>query len=138
MLRRNWLKIKLVLSTLIALFYATAYAQFINISVQQAKKMIDAKDYGLILDVRTKEEFVGDLGHIEGAVLIPVQELNGRVAEIEKYKDKKVLVVCHSGVRSRKASDFLTQKGFGNIYNVVDGMLGWNSQKYPVRTKEKD
>ncbi len=135
MIKRNWLKIKLLVLTFVAIFYTVASAQFVNISVQQAKKMIDSKDYDLILDVRTKEEFVGELGHIEGAVLIPVQELNDRTSEIENYKDKKALVICHSGVRSRKASDILTQKGFGKIYNVVDGMLGWNLQKYPVTRK---
>lgn len=129
------LRIKFILPVFIFVLYTAAPAQPVNISVQQAKKMIDSKDFGLILDVRTKEEFVGELGHIEGAVLLPVQELNDRIAEIEKYKDKKVLVICHSGVRSRKASDLLTQKGFGSVYNVVDGMLGWNSQKYPVARK---
>lgn len=135
MIKRNWLKIKIILSAFIALFYATAYAQFANISVQQAKKMIDANDYGLILDVRTTEEFTGELGHIEGAVLIPVQELKNRIKEIEKYKDKKILIVCHSGVRSRKAGDILAQNGFSKVYNVVEGMMGWNSQKYPVTRK---
>ncbi len=95
--------------------------------------MIDSKDYGLILDVRTMEEYTGELGHIDGAVLIPVHELKDRIGEIEKYKDKKVIVVCHSGVRSRKASDILLQKGFKTVYNIADGMVGWDSQKYPVK-----
>ena len=108
-------------------------AEPVKISVQQAKKMIDAKDYGLVLDVRTDEEFAGELGHIEGAKLIPVQELKERVGEIEKYKDKKVIVICHSGNRSTKASNFLSQKGFSQVFNIVDGMAGWDDQKYPVK-----
>jgi rhodanese-related sulfurtransferase len=133
MLKRNWLKIKIILSAFVALFYAAAYAEFASISVQQAKKMIDAKDYGLILDVRTQKEFTGELGHIEGAVLMPVQELKERIGEIEKYKDKNILVICRSGVRSRKAGDILTRNGSSKVFNIVDGMMGWNAQKYPVK-----
>ena len=133
MIRKNLLRIKYILSIVIVSTYAIASAQTINIPAQEAKKMIDSKDYGLVLDVRTMEEYTGELGHIDGAVLIPVQELKERVGEIEKYKDKKVLVVCHSGVRSRKASDLLLQKGFKKVYNIADGMVGWDSQKYPVK-----
>lgn len=120
-------------SVFIAVFCTSVYAQPVNISVHQAKKMIDSKDYGLILDVRTPEEYTGELGHIDGAVLIPVQELKERIGEIEKNKDKNVIVICHSGVRSKKAGDILLQKGFSRVYNVVDGMMGWNSEKYPVK-----
>lgn len=133
MIRNNLLRIKNILLIVIVSTYAIASAQTINIPAQEAKKMIDSKDYGLILDVRTMEEYTGELGHIDGAVLIPVQELKERVGEIEKYKDKKVIVVCHSGVRSRKASDLLLQKGFKKVYNIADGMVGWDSKKYPVK-----
>ncbi len=133
MIRKNLLRIKYILLIVIVSTYAIASAQTINIPAQEAKKMIDSKDYGLVLDVRTMEEYTGELGHIDGALLIPVQELKERVGEIEKYKDKKVLVVCHSGVRSRKASDLLLQKGFKKVYNIADGMVGWDSQKYPVK-----
>lgn len=133
MIRRNILRIKFILLILIVSTYAIASAQTINIPAQEAKKMIDSKDYGLILDVRTMEEYTGELGHIDGALLIPVQELKDRIKEIEKYKDKKVIVVCHSGVRSRKASDLLMQSGFKKVFNIADGMVGWDSQKYPVK-----
>lgn len=133
MIRKNLLRIKYILLIVIVSTYAIASAQTINIPAQEAKKMIDSKDYGLVLDVRTMEEYTGELGHIDGALLIPVQELKERVGEIEKYKDKKVIVVCHSGVRSRKASDLLLQKGFKKVYNIADGMVGWDSQKYPVK-----
>jgi rhodanese-related sulfurtransferase len=133
MYKKRLLIINFILSVFIALMCFDVSAEPVKISVQQAKKMIDAKDYGLILDVRTDEEFVGELGHIEGAKLIPVQELKERVGEIEKYKDRKVLVICHSGNRSTKASNFLSQKGFSQVFNIVDGMAGWDDQKYPVK-----
>ncbi|MBI3583820.1 MAG: rhodanese-like domain-containing protein [Nitrospinae bacterium] len=133
MLRKSLLRIKYIVLLFIVCTYAIAYAQPVNIPAQEAKKMIDSKDYGLILDVRTMEEYTGELGHIDGAVLIPVQELKDRMKEIEKFKDKKVIVVCHSGVRSRKASDLLMQSGFKKVFNIADGMVGWDSQKYPVK-----
>jgi rhodanese-related sulfurtransferase len=131
--RKKLLGVACLLSILIVSIYAIASAEIINIPATEAKKMIDSKDYGLILDVRTMEEYTGELGHIDGSVLIPVQELNDRIGEIEKHKDKKVIVVCRSGVRSRKASDILLQKGFNKVYNIADGMIGWDSQKYPVK-----
>lgn len=133
MLKRSLLRIKLLVSTIIALFYTAASARFTNISVQQAKTMIDSKDYGLILDVRTKEEFVGELGHIEGAVLIPINELKGRVGEIEKHKDENIIVMCRSGKRSRTAGNILARNGFGKVYNVAGGMVDWNFHRYPVK-----
>lgn len=133
MLRKSVLRIKYIVLLFVVFTYAIAFAQPVNISSQEAKKMIDSKDYGVVLDVRTMEEYTGELGHIDGAVLIPVQELKDRIKEVEKYKDKKVIVVCHSGVRSRKASDLLTQSGFKKVFNIADGMVGWDSQKYPVK-----
>lgn len=134
MFKKKLLRVKFILLGFVFIISSSIYAESItDISVQQAKKMIDSKDYGVILDVRTVVEYTGDLGHIDGAILIPVQELKERTGEIVKYKDAKVLVICHSGVRSRKASDILLQKGFSKVYNITDGMAGWNSQKYPVK-----
>lgn len=79
-------------------------------------------DY-LLLDVRTQEEF--SQGYIEGAMLIPVDELSSRLDEIEAYKDKPVLVYCRSGNRSVTASNILIENGFTNVHNLLTGYNGW-------------
>ncbi len=88
-----------------------------------ARVMLSEKDI-LVLDVRTQQEYTGDLGHLKGAKLIPVDELSSRLGEIAAYKKKKVLVVCRSGVRSKKAAAILVGAGFENVNNIIPGMSG--------------
>jgi len=82
----------------------------------------------IMLDVRTPEEYAE--GHIKGAVLIPVQVLAERLAEVPK--DKQVYVYCHSGKRSARASKLLAKHGFTNIENVMGGIVAWKKAGYPI------
>lgn len=84
-----------------------------NVSAEEAYKLINDDSELIILDVRTKEEY--DNGHIPGAKLFPVQILSMKLAELDKYKDKPVLVYCASGGRSPRAVDTLANNDFENI-----------------------
>lgn len=79
----------------------------------------------VLLDVRSYEEF--DEGHIEGATLIPVDELADRWVEVEEYD--KILVYCRSGNRSVTASEILLDVGFEEVYNLLGGINAWNVYK---------
>ena len=79
----------------------------------------------VLLDVRSYDEF--DEGHIEGATLIPVDELAERWSEIEEYD--KILVYCRSGNRSVAASDILLDAGFQDVYNLLGGIGAWSEYK---------
>ena len=79
-----------------------------------------------VLDVRTEEEFYGPLGHIEGAILIPIDNLEGRVGELNSVKNEKIYVVCRTGNRSGRGKDFLNSNGFTAV-NVDGGMVAWES-----------
>jgi len=103
-----------------------------NIAVEEAKRNIAEGKYGLVLDVRTPEEFRGDLGHIQGSRLLPIQELEGRLGEIAEYKEKNILVYCASGGRSSRATSLLAEKGFSRVENMMGGMKEWNKKGYPV------
>jgi glyoxylase-like metal-dependent hydrolase (beta-lactamase superfamily II)/rhodanese-related sulfurtransferase len=83
-----------------------------------------------ILDVREAEEFTGPLGHIEGAVLIPLGELAARVDELQR--DQPIVAVCRAGGRSAQATAILQQAGFGEVANLNGGMLRWRAEGYPV------
>jgi glyoxylase-like metal-dependent hydrolase (beta-lactamase superfamily II)/rhodanese-related sulfurtransferase len=74
-----------------------------------------------ILDVREPEEFAGPLGHIRGAVLIPLGELAQRTPELAS--DRPIVAVCRAGSRSAQATVILQQAGFGDVANLVGGML---------------
>jgi rhodanese-related sulfurtransferase len=79
-----------------------------------------------IVDVREPEEFTGPLGHIGGAVLIPLGTLPERVGELSK--DKPVVAVCRSGGRSAQAVNFLRQAGFTKLANLPGGMTRWRQE----------
>ena len=100
-------------------------SQIVNISAADLKAKIDAGENVLVLDVRTPEEFDGPLGHIEGAVLIPVDQLAGRVGELAESKDKEVVVVCRSGNRSRAGTQIMMENNFKAV-NMAGGMIAWN------------
>ncbi len=84
----------------------------------------------MLLDVRTADEYAE--GHIKGALLIPVQELEQRISEVPK--DKQVYVYCRSGVRSVRASNMLVKAGYTRIENVLGGFMAWKDAGYPVET----
>lgn len=106
--------------------FAADVAGYADLSGTEAVEMMKSEKDILILDVRSQQEFTGDLGHLKGAKLIPVDELGSRFSEIAAYKKKKVLVVCRSGVRSRRASSALVGNGFEHVYNIAPGMSGMN------------
>ena len=82
----------------------------------------------VFIDVRTPEEYAE--GHIEGATLIPVQELETRINEVPK--DKQVYVYCRSGKRSAHAAGVLAKAGYTNIENVLGGINAWVDAGHPV------
>ncbi|MBC8346479.1 MAG: rhodanese-like domain-containing protein [Candidatus Marinimicrobia bacterium] len=81
-----------------------------------------------MVDVRTPGEYDGKLGHIDGAILIPLNELPQRLNELEDYKSEEIIMVCRSGNRSGKATKLLINNGF-NAKNMVGGMIRWNLTK---------
>jgi len=93
------------------------------ISMKEFKSGILDSDT-IVLDVRTEEEFYGPLGHIEGAMLIPIDELEDRVSELNSIKNEKIYVVCRTGGRSGRGKDFLNSNGFTAV-NVDGGMVAW-------------
>lgn len=79
----------------------------------------------LVLDVRTPAEWDAELGHIEGATLIPVDDLPGRIGEIAAWRDKPVVTVCRSGRRSAHAAQLLSSAGFVDVRNLEGGMAAY-------------
>ena len=95
---------------------------YINISAEKAKEMIDKGEYGVILDVRSLEEY--NEGHIEEAILLPVSEIKEKVEAIIPDKDEVVLLYCRSGRRSATAAKDLIEMGYDNVYDF-GGIIDW-------------
>ncbi|TMJ27123.1 MAG: rhodanese-like domain-containing protein, partial [Alphaproteobacteria bacterium] len=79
-----------------------------------------------VLDVREPNEFSGPLGHIRGALLLPLGELAARAKEIPK--DKPIVAVCRAGSRSAHATAILQKAGFSDVANLPGGMLRWRGE----------
>lgn len=77
-----------------------------------------------VLDVRTAEELA--LATFPGARHIPMQELPGRLAELNPAAP--IVVLCHHGVRSEMAARFLERNGFGDVSSVAGGIDAWSTQ----------
>ena len=103
----------------------TPVKEFPNIKIADVQKKINAKNNILLLDVRTATEFEGPLSHIAGAVLLPIQELEQRVDELNEHKEKEIIVICRSGNRSQTGTHILISHGF-NAVNMLGGMKAWN------------
>ncbi len=84
-----------------------------------------------LIDVRTPEEWVGELGHIEKSELVP---LGPDLMDFFKKltADQRIIFVCRSGARSGQATLLAEELGFNRCYNLVGGMLRWNELGYPV------
>jgi glyoxylase-like metal-dependent hydrolase (beta-lactamase superfamily II)/rhodanese-related sulfurtransferase len=79
-----------------------------------------------VLDVREPDEFTGPLGHIRGALLVPLGELARRAGELPK--DKPIVAVCRAGSRSAHATAILQKAGFSEVANLPGGMLRWRGE----------
>ena len=97
------------------------------ISVDQLHHKIISDSTLVILDVRTPEELTGPLGKLDIVINIPLQELENRLSELEKYRNQEIDVICKIGKRSAAATDFLIQKGF-NAVNVQGGMVEYRAK----------
>jgi phage shock protein E len=75
-------------------------------------------DYGdaLFVDVRTPEEYAA--GHVTGSLLIPVDEIEARLAEPEPHRERRIVLYCRTGRRSGIALDVLQRHGFGQVENA--------------------
>jgi glyoxylase-like metal-dependent hydrolase (beta-lactamase superfamily II)/rhodanese-related sulfurtransferase len=83
-----------------------------------------------ILDVREPAEFTGPLGHIHGAVLIPLGDLAGRAGELSR--ERPIVALCRAGGRSAQATVILRQAGFTDVANLTGGMLRWRAEGHAV------
>jgi rhodanese-related sulfurtransferase len=94
-----------------------------------ALQLINHKN-AMVLDVREEDEYRA--GHVLNSTLIPLGKLKQRVGELEKYRDRAIVVVCRSGIRSATACVTLGKQGFTQAYNLVGGVNAWEKAKLPL------
>ncbi len=113
----------LLLTTSLAL--ASGYR---NLNSVEAKAFLEKNRNIYLLDVRTPEEF--RQARLKGAVLIPISEIERRLGEIPR--NKTIVVYCAVGSRSNMVAGFLAEKGFREVYNVAEGIVGLYRNGFPI------
>ena len=103
-----------------------------EVGVVEAVQLINRKD-ALVIDVRDTGEY--DAGHIAGARHVPEKQLAERLKELEKFKDRSLIVVCRSGARSGAAVQVLRGNGFGEAVNLSGGIGAWQLAGMPLEKR---
>ena len=118
-------------AAMLGLFAYFAYVRgwiltdFASISTRQAYALLQKDDNVTLLDVRSVGEF--QRGHIQKAILIPVEVLPENISKLQKEKNKTIIVYCQTGSRSVRASRILAKHGFTPL-NVKGGFKAWEEE----------
>lgn len=106
--------------------------KFAWVDAETLHDRLDKKEKIVVVDVRGADEFAGELGHIQGACNIPLNDLPQRMAELVPFKEGEVVLVCRTEMRSAKAAAALKDAGFRNIAALRGGMVEWGRQRFQV------
>jgi rhodanese-related sulfurtransferase len=93
-----------------------------DITVAELKQRMDNGEELNLFDVREEWEFEE---YNIGAQLIPLPQLPQRINELQALKNEEIILHCRSGARSGQAKEFLKQRGFTNVRNLIGGMVEW-------------
>jgi len=108
----------------------TALATMQNINATDMQKIMKQTPEIYLLDVRTPGEY--QQKRIKGGHLIPIDQLQNRINEIPK--NRPIIVYCETGVRSALVGRYLDQLGYQSVYNLGQGIMGWQVRGYPIES----
>ncbi len=100
-----------------------------EITPREVKKLLDEKANFVFIDARLPNEAA--ITKIDGATLIPVQQLAQRIGELKGHENDKIIVHCKSGGRSMQFAQILKQQGFKDVKSMAGGILLWNKDINP-------
>jgi len=100
-----------------------------NANAAQTVQLLN-RENGVVVDVCEPKEF--STGHIPNAVNLPLSSLKNRLPDLQKYKDKPIIVSCRTGNRSLKGAVMLRKHGFATVYTLAGGLQGWERDNLPV------
>jgi rhodanese-related sulfurtransferase len=106
-----------------------------TVSPEEVSRKMEAGRRTVVLDVRTPGEFAGETGHLKGAILIPVQELDARLQELKPFEKDTLIVYCRTDNRSRSAVSILESNGYAAV-RMSGGITAWRALGLPVVVEE--
>jgi len=126
---QQWLLVAALLATVGMLFFHETRKSGPSLSPQQAINMVNGQE-GLFLDLRDGGDY--KQGHIVEALNIPVAKLPTRMAELEKYKTRPIVLVCKMGQQAGVAGKQLKAAGYEEVYKMSGGMMEWGNLQLPT------
>lgn len=129
-INQNILLIGVVVTSGLALAWQFLAKNAAGLNPAQVTLLINRED-AVVVDVREADEFAS--GHLPEARHIPVGKLAERLGEIEKFKERPVILCCASGIRSAKACGELKKAGFARPYSLDGGFDSWRQAGLPVK-----
>ena len=109
-------------------FYFLTGSNVNNVSAEQLRLRLSSDKNIALIDVRTKSEYYGKIGHIDGSKLIPLGNLNDSISTVKWEAYDEIYTICLSGGRSAQAVNILKKNNIKAI-NVRGGMVAWNMLK---------
>ena len=100
-----------------------------EVDTRVAIQLINHED-ALVLDVRDDSDYAA--GHLPNSTHIPTEKIEDRWIEIQKHKDRPILVIYSSGIRSHHASKVLSKNGFAKVHNLMGGIDAWRRASLPI------
>ena len=128
-LAQQWILVAALLAALGMLVYHESRKAGPSLSPQQAINLINAEQ-GVFLDLREGGDF--KQGHIADALHIPAGKLTDRMGELDKYRERPIVLVCKMGQHSGAAGKQLRSQGFDKVYKMTGGMMEWSNLQLPL------
>ncbi len=103
-----------------------------SVAPQQLTNLVNRED-GVVLDIRAAADF--NKGHIVGAINVPLSKLDGMAKDLERYRERPLIVVCAQGLTAVNACKQLKKMGFTRLYRLNNGMQAWLAENLPISKK---
>lgn len=128
----HYILVSLFVALLLAILYVESRRGGARISATAAVLQLN-RDEAVVLDIRDRKEF--NEGRITGSLNIPLASLKSRIAELNKYRDKQIIVVDKMGQHSAMAVKMLNEEGFDKVVRLSGGIADWKESKLPLVKK---
>jgi len=126
------------LAATIAMIFVVEYQRFRrvaeSVSPSRATRLSNSED-AVFIDTRAKKDY--DEGHLPGARHVPSREVEQYLKQIEKLRDRPVVLYDDGGFDAERAAKALAKNGFGRLYALQGGMAAWRKADLPVETQTR-
>jgi len=126
---QQWVLFAAMLAVVVMLVMHETRKSGPSLTPQQAINLVNAED-GVFVDLRDAAEYKA--GHIVDAIHIPAAKLGARMDELNKFKQRPVILVCRMGQSAGAAGKQLKTAGFEKVYKMGGGMMEWGSLQLPT------